>query len=66
MEKCNFTPHWNRPLWILVIISMNLIVLNVSVLLDLMKYDIDSLVQDCTISSSLAMEMLQSHTKPSI
>ena len=29
------------------------------------SYDIDGLVQDCSIPSALAMEMLQSYTKPS-
>ena len=30
------------------------------------KYYIDSLVEDCINSSALAMELLQSSTKPSI
>ena len=30
------------------------------------KYHIDSLVQDCSISSALAMEILQYCTKPSV
>ena len=34
--------------------------------MDIPKLDIDGLVQDCSNSSALAMELLQSCTKPTI
>ena len=39
---------------------------NVDLTSCVLVYDIDGLVQDCSNSSALAVELLQSYTKPSI
>ena len=57
-------------LYIFIIVHRNLMRRKSSGFVDMVmvyfRADIDDLMQDCSISSALAMEMLQSCTKPSI